>query len=118
MEAAKREKRKEKKEKTEGTNPTHSISEYTGKYTSHLYGEVQITNQKEKFEIRLFPHPNISGMIEHWQYNTFLAKWSDPGWGESFMYFDLDDMGNVKQFRMSVRPDWIDTLEYTFVKNK
>jgi hypothetical protein len=44
------------------------------------------------------------------------VKWSDPGWGENFVYFDLDNQGGIKQFRMSVRPDWIDTLEYTFVK--
>jgi hypothetical protein len=37
-------------------------------------------------------------------------------WDESLVYFDLDDSGKVSQFRVTVRPDWLDTLEYVFVK--
>jgi CubicO group peptidase (beta-lactamase class C family) len=115
-ENALKEKGKSKREKIEGTMPTHQTSDYSGKYYSDLYGEVEVHEQKGKLKIRLVPHPSISGEIEHWQYDTFLARWSDQGWGESLMHFDLDNHGEVKQFRISVRPDWIDTLEYTFKK--
>ena len=81
-----------------------------------MYGEVEINEQNSVLKMNLSPHPNIRGEISHWQYDTFLVGWSDHGWGESLIYFDLDNQGNIKQFRMSVRPDWIDTLEYTFVK--
>jgi CubicO group peptidase (beta-lactamase class C family) len=111
-----KEKGKRKKVKIEGTKPTLKTSSFLGKYTSRLYGELEIYDQKGKIKVCLTPHPSISGEIQHWQYDTFLVTWSDRGWGESLMYFDLDDMGKIKQFRMSVRPDWIDTLEYTFVK--
>jgi hypothetical protein len=115
-ENAQKEKGKSKKVKTESTKPTHHVSDYLGIYSSELYGQVEIYESEDKLKISLSPHPNINGEIEHWQYDTFLIKWSDQGWGESLMYFDLDDLGKIKQFRMSVRPDWIDTLEYTFVK--
>jgi CubicO group peptidase (beta-lactamase class C family) len=115
-ENTKKKKGKKTKEKVEGTSPTHQMSDYIGKYTSRLYGYVDIHMEDENLKIRLFPHPNIHGEIEHWQYNTFQVTWSDPGWGKSMMYFDVNDSGILKQFRMSVRPDWIDTLEYTFVK--
>ena len=111
-----KEKGKRKKEKKEGTKPTHDISDYLGQYTSKLYGDVNLYKDGNGLRIRLIPHPTVSGKIEHWQYDTFLVTWSDAGWGESYMYFDLDDRGDIKQCRMSVRPDWIDTLEYTFVK--
>jgi len=116
-EAVKKEKRKRIKEKIEGTKPTHKISDYLGLYISSLYGEVELYDQNDELKVRLFPHPGISGTVEYWQYDSFLVKWSDLGWGESIIYFDTDNMGKIKQFRMSVRPDWIDTLEYTFVKN-
>jgi hypothetical protein len=115
-EAVKKEKGKSKKVKIDGTKPTHKISDYLGMYSSKLYGEVEIYEQNKEVKIRLSPHPNIIGAIEHWQYETFFVKWNDMGWGESLLYFDLDNLGEIQQFRMSVRPDWIDTLEYTFVK--
>jgi hypothetical protein len=116
-ETEQKEKDKRQRVKKEGANPRHKIIDYLGKYTSRLYGEVEIKMENELLKIRLSPHPHISGTIEHWQYDTFLVKWSDPGWGDGLIYFDLDNQGNIKQFRVSVRPDWIDTLEYTFVKN-
>jgi CubicO group peptidase (beta-lactamase class C family) len=115
-EDAKKEKAQSKKVKVEGTKPRHKISDYMGRYKSNLYGDIEIYSKNGELKMRLFPHPNVSGKIEHWQYDSFLIKWSDPGWGESILYFDLDDSGDITQFRMSVRPDWIDTLEYTFVK--
>ena len=89
-----------------------------GTYISRLYGEAEIYEQNRELKIRLSAHPKITGTIQHWQYNTFLVKWTDVIFDENFVYFDLDDQGGIKQFRMSVRPDWIDTWEYTFVKSQ
>ena len=105
-----KEKGKRKKVKIEGTKPTHDISDYLGQYTSKLYGDVELYRDDNGLSIRLFPHPNVSGKLAHWQYDTFIVTWSDAGWGESHMYFDLDEVGEIKQFRMSVRPDWIDNV--------
>ena len=107
---------KRKKVRIEGTKPSHEKSDYLGTYTSRLYGEAEIYEQNRELRIRLSAHPKITGTIQHWQYNTFLVKWTDVVFDENFVYFDLDDQGGIKQFRMSVRPDWIDTWEYTFVK--
>ncbi len=117
-EAVKKEKGKRKKEKIEGTKPSHEKSDYLGTYISRLYGEAEIYEQNRELKIRLSAHPKITGTIQHWQYNTFLVKWTDVIFDENFVYFDLDDQGGIKQFRMSVRPDWIDTWEYTFVKSQ
>jgi len=116
-EATKKEKGKREKEKLEDTKPSHEISEYLGRYSSQLYGEVEIYKRNNEVKIRLSAHPNISGTVQHWQYNTFLVKWNDVVFDENFIYFELDDQGNIDQFRMSIRPDWIDTWEYTFVKS-
>jgi hypothetical protein len=116
--AVRKEEGKRKKENVGNTKPSHDISDYIGTYTSLLYGEADIYEQNGEFRMRMSGHPKIVGVLRHWQYDTFLIKWSDVVWDENPVYFDLDDQGKIKQFRMSVRPDWIDTWEYTFVKNK
>jgi CubicO group peptidase (beta-lactamase class C family) len=98
------------------TNPTHSLESYAGTYQSLVYGTGEIEKNNGELVLQLSAHPQILGKLEHWQYDTFVAKWNHVVWRESLVYFDLDDKGKVAQFRMSVRPDWIDTREYTFKK--
>jgi len=114
--SANKEKGKRKKEKIEGTKQSHKLANYLGLYTSRLYGDVEIYMDKSELKMRLSAHPQKIGSIEHWQYDTFLVKWNDVVFDENFVYFDLNNKGEIKQFRMSIRPDWIDTWEYTFVK--
>lgn len=99
-----------------GTTPTHPLAQYTGQYENPLYGPMDIRVEDGRLVIDAGANPGISGELTHWQYNTFRCQWNDPVWDKSFVYFDLSDEGTIRQFRVSVRPDWIDTLEYTFTK--
>jgi hypothetical protein len=110
------EKSKMNKKKIENTKPSHMETDYMGKYISDLYGEAEIYNENQQLKMRLGGHPQTVGILNHWQYDMFIIKWNNVVWDENPVYFDMDDQGKIKQFRMSVRPDWIDTLEYTFVK--
>lgn len=98
------------------TKPSHSLQYYAGSYHNDIYGEVKIELANDKLTLYPLAHPGITGALEHWQYNTFRCKWSSPVWQESFVYFELNDAGAVACFRVKVRPDWVDTLEYTFEK--
>lgn len=100
----------------EWTQPTLSIPAYLGQYESKIYGKAEIVEKDDQLTIRLLAHPDITGQLEHWQRDIWLAKWSDPIWNRSFIYVDLDDQHRVKQFRLQIRPDWIDPLEYVFEK--
>jgi CubicO group peptidase (beta-lactamase class C family) len=111
MEQKRREQRRVKK-----TNLTHSLENYAGIYKSLVYGTVEIEEKNGDLVLRLSAHPQISGKLEHWQYDTFLATWDHVVWRESLVYFDLGEESEITRFRMSVRPDWIDTREYTFEK--
>ncbi len=108
---------KHKKARNPDTTPTHRLESYTGAYTSRLYGNAQVFLESGKLNMRLLAHPQITGTLEHWEYNIFRCQWSSKVWDNSFIYFDLGDDGKIAQFRVKIRPDWIDTLEYVFEKN-
>ena len=98
------------------TNPSLPVESYVGRYSSAVYGDAEITLEDGVLVVDPKAHPGINGRLEHWQFDTFLCTWSDRVWDQSLVYFDLDDAGKVSQFRVTVRPDWLDTLEYVFVK--
>ncbi|MEM7369592.1 MAG: serine hydrolase [Bacteroidota bacterium] len=100
----------------EWAQPTLSAPAYLGQYESNIYGKAEIVSKEDQLTIRLLAHPSIVGHLEHWQRDIWLAKWSDPIWNRSFVTFDLDDQQQIRQFRLQIRPDWIDPLEYVFTK--
>jgi CubicO group peptidase (beta-lactamase class C family) len=98
------------------SQPSKALAGYTGEYVANVNGPAFIKQEDDLLVITLALHPHIRGVITHWQYDTFKVKWNDKVWNENLIYFDLDDNGEVRQFRMQIRPDWVDTWEYTFVK--
>ena len=80
-------------------------------------GTAAISLEDGQLKLTLSAHPNFDATVTHWHYDTFLATWSYRLWRQSDVYFTLDGDGQVTKFRMAIRPDWIDTLEYEFVKN-
>jgi hypothetical protein len=89
-----------------GTKPSLAPEAYTGRYTSAVYGDAEITLEDGVLTLDPKAHPATSGRLEHWL------------WDQSLVYFDLDDAGMLSQFRFTVRPDMIDPLEYVFVKQQ
>ena len=55
-----------------------------------------------------FAHtPGMVGDLEHWQYDTFIARWRDRELrADAFVTFALNPDGSIDQARMSpVSPD-------------
>jgi CubicO group peptidase (beta-lactamase class C family) len=98
------------------SQPSKALAGYTGEYVANVNGPAFIKLEDDLLVITLALHPHIRGVITHWQYDTFKVKWNDKVWNENLVYFDLDDNGEVRQFRLQIRPDWVETWEYTFVK--
>lgn len=104
-------------DRAKDTTPSHPLSDYAGTYTSEVYGNAEIAMNNGQLTLTLSAHPGFEATVTHWHYDTFQAKWNSRLWRESYVYFKLDGHGKITNFRMSVRPDWVDTLEYNFVKN-
>jgi len=100
------------------TRPSLGLEKYAGAYDSAVLGGATLSVERDGFHIQLEAHESIAGTLEHWQYDTFLCKWDDPVLGESFIPFITDGQGNVAEFRVTIRPDWLDPLEHVFKKIK
>ena len=93
------------------------MEKYAGTYESHILGKATIGLDGDQLHIQLQAHGTMSGTMEHWHYDTFLCKWDDPVLGESLVPFITDGQGNVAEFHVKIREDWIDPLEHTFKKS-
>ncbi len=93
------------------TLPPASVA---GTYSHPYLGEAVIHEESSGLILTLAVHPHRPGRLEPWDRETWLCRWSDPGWQESLVPLLVDSHGKVEGFRVRVREDWIDSLEYTF----
>ena len=109
------------------THPSLALEKYAGTYDSAILGGATLSvegdalsgeavSKRSGLHIQLQAHESISGTLEHWQYDTFLCKWNDPVLGESMIPFITNGQGEVAEFRVRIREDWIDPLEHVFRK--
>jgi len=98
------------------TRPSLALEKYVGAYDSAILGGATIGLDGSGLYIQLQADESISGMLEHWHYETFLCKWDDPVLGESLIPFITDGQGQVAEFHVRIREDWIDPLEHVFKK--
>lgn len=101
-----------------GTRTTQALLAYAGTYQDEVYGQAVIRYKNGQLTLRLEHHPGIAGKLKHWHHDVFLCEWSEVTFGESFIHFDFDNDMEIKQFRLKVRPDWVDTREYVFVRSR
>ncbi len=85
-----------------------------GSYKNQILGDAEIIGENRKLILTLERYPGILGRLEHWDYETYICKWNDPMWGESDLIFVPDGQGSVGAFRVKVREDFIDPLDYVF----
>jgi CubicO group peptidase (beta-lactamase class C family) len=85
-------------ERIEGTQPSLGIEAYAGRYTSDLYGEVQLT--VEEGRLVLSYAPDYIADLEHWHHDTFRANWRREGFGRAFVTFGLDRRARVVRMEL------------------
>ncbi len=83
------------------SRPSLSLAKYAGTYTDAWYGNVMITDENGKLAIRFSPTPSLVGDLEHWQYDTFIARWKDRELrADAFVTFALNPDGGIDQVKM------------------
>jgi CubicO group peptidase (beta-lactamase class C family) len=109
------------------THPSLGLEKYAGAYDSTIIGGATISLESDALSsegvskrgglhIQLQAHKSISGTLEHWHYDTFLCHWDDPVLGESLIPFISDGQGEIAEFHVKIREDWIDPIEHVFKK--
>lgn len=88
------------------SHPSLPLARYAGTYRDAWYGDVVITHTDGRLAIAMAPTPELVGDLEHWQHDTFVARWrgrehmSRELRADAFVTFHLTPDGTVEQARM------------------
>ncbi|MBI4429078.1 MAG: serine hydrolase [Ignavibacteriales bacterium] len=83
------------------SRPLLPLPSYAGTYVDQWYGNVTITHNNGKLAIRFAHTPSLVGDLDHWQYDTFVARWKDRELrADAFVTFSLNPDGSIDQVKM------------------
>jgi len=83
------------------SSPSLPLAKYAGTYRDAWYGDVAIADEQGRLMIRFTHSPVLTGTLEHWQYDTFIARWSDRSVrADAYVTFTLDPDGNIASVKM------------------
>jgi hypothetical protein len=83
------------------SKPSLPLAKYAGRYNDAWYGAVTIAYEEGKLVLRFGRTPGLVGDLEHWQYDTFVARWRDRSLNaDAFVTFALKPDGGIDQMKM------------------
>jgi CubicO group peptidase (beta-lactamase class C family) len=81
--------------------PSLPLARYAGTYRDAWYGDVVVTLENQALVLRFGHTPALVGDLEHWQHDTFVARWRTEGLrADAFLTFSLKPDGSIDQARM------------------
>ncbi len=85
----------------ETSKPSLPLAGYAGTYTDAWYGDIVITESGGRLSIAFSRTPLLTGPLEHWQHDTFVARWTDRELrADAFVTFALNPDGTIERARM------------------
>jgi len=83
------------------TRPSLPLSSYAGRYRDAWYGDIRIEEDHGKLYIFFTHSPDLAGGLEHWQYDTFIARWQKRSLdADAYVTFTLKPDGAIDEMRM------------------
>lgn len=83
------------------SRPSLALDRYAGTYRDAWYGDVEIAEEDGGLVIRFSRTPSLVGDLEHWQYDTFVARWRDRSLrADAYVTFALNPDGTIERVRM------------------
>jgi len=83
------------------SKPSLPQASYAGRYRDAWYGDVIVEEANGKLAIRFTHSPSLNGVLEHFQYDTFIARWGDRTMNaDAYVTFVLSAEGAVDRVRM------------------
>lgn len=81
------------------SRPALPLADYAGTYADSLYGTVIVTLQDGALRLRVSSRQ--AATLEHWQYETFRARWDDWWRGRSTVTFIVGPSGAAERLELS-----------------
>lgn len=82
------------------SRPSLPLAGYAGSYADPWYGQIRIGNKKDGLHIDFTVSPGMTGLLEHYQYDTFRTRWDDRTLEPAYVTFALDAEGKVARVTM------------------
>lgn len=84
------------------SKPSLPPAGYTGRYRDPWYGDITVKEENGKLVMRFTHSPDLTGTLEHWQYDTFIARWKNRAMdADAYVTFSLKPDGSVDQIKMA-----------------
>jgi len=84
------------------TRPALPLAAYAGRYRDAWYGDMRIEEHGGKLSIYFTHTPALAGELEHWQYDTFVARWKNRTLdADAYVTFALKPDGTIDEVKMS-----------------
>jgi CubicO group peptidase (beta-lactamase class C family) len=77
-----------------GTHPSLALERYAGTYSHPAWGDLVLSMENGALRVTIGAGPDNTGMLEHWNYDTFRALLGDGRGGHTALTFELDPAGN------------------------
>ena len=88
-------------QRNKDSKPSLPLEKYAGLYHDAWYGDIEIKYENGRLLMTFRHSPDLSGPLEHWQYDTFVARWSDPELrADAYVTFTLTPEGSIAEARM------------------
>jgi CubicO group peptidase (beta-lactamase class C family) len=89
------------------SRPSLPLTRYAGRYADRWYGEAVVSLEDGRLTLTMTRTPGMVAPLEHWQQDTFVARWREAFMGEeqpadAYVTFALRPDASVE--RMSLRP--------------
>ncbi len=89
-------------ERDAASRPSLALDRYAGTYRDAWYGEIDIAREGDHLVMRFSRSPDLVGDLEHWQYDTFVARWRDRSLrADAFVTFALNPDGSIERATMT-----------------
>ena len=83
------------------STPSLNIEKYVGTYRDDWYGDISIELVNGALYFRSARTPQLSGPMEHFQFDTFIARWTDRQlMADAYVSFSLTPEGNIDRIKM------------------
>jgi len=84
------------------SRPSLPLEKYAGNYRDAWYGDIAIALENGKLVMRFSHSPSLTGDLEHFQYNTFIARWRDREMrADAYVTFALNPDGSIEHAKMA-----------------
>ncbi|MFV0623578.1 serine hydrolase [Sphingomonas sp. ac-8] len=82
--------------------PSLPLARYAGRYVDPWYGTLAVGSDGKGLTVDFTTTPKMTGRLEHYQYDSFVARFDDPAIEPAYLTFALDAEGKVA--RITAKP--------------